>query len=97
MERKSSRIWLWVLAVAVGIIVIAGGALTIYIVSENDSARERRCADVVEERRGDRLLWMAIFDTFDGAEAIATLRQIVDQYKPPLECNENHIPVEVEP
>lgn len=100
MERRSSRIFLWALAVIVGIIVVAGGVLTIYIVSETSNARADRCQDVVQEREGDRLLWAAILgslrndrngDTIDG------LLAIVDKFKPPLRCGEQNIPVEVSP
>lgn len=99
MERRSSRIWLWVLAVVVGIVVIAGGALTIYIVSENDDAREQRCLDVVSERLGDRLLWEAILrsiDTNGTSESVEALRHIVNEFKPPLQCDRDNIPIEVE-
>lgn len=98
MDRHLSHIILWVLAVVVGITVVAGGALTVYIVGENNDARAARCADVVAERRGDRLLWTAIFRTFDDngtSEAVARLRDIVDEFKPPLTCSDDHIPVEV--
>lgn len=98
MERRSSRIWLWVLAVVVGIVVIAGGALTVYIVTENSDAREQRCLDVVSERLGDRLLWEAILrsvDTNGASESVEALRNIVNEFKPPLECNEQNLPIEV--
>lgn len=95
MERRSSRVMLWVLAVVVGIIVVAGTTVTLYTIAETSDARQQRCLDVVTERLGDRLLWEAIFESFDGAEAIVTLRQIVDEFKPLLECNRNDIPIEV--
>lgn len=99
MERKGSRRMLWALAIVVGVIVIVGSGLTIHLVSRDNDARAIRCNDVVEERRGDRLLWTAIFEIFDDgspSESLTQLRAIVDEFKPPLECSDQNIPVVIE-
>lgn len=99
MERRSSRTILWVLAAVVGVIVVVGSALTIYLVGKDNDARAIRCQDVVNERHGDRLLWQAIFGIFDDgspSDALSQLRSIVDEFKPPLECNAQNIPVVIE-
>jgi hypothetical protein len=89
-----------VLALIVGVIVVAGGVLTVYVVTEQSNARAERCQQIVVERAGDRLLWNAILSSVErpsNATAIDGFRQIVDRFKPPLECDGNDIPVEVEP
>ena len=96
MERKSSRIMLFVLAAVVGIIVVAGTTLTVYTIAETSDARAQRCLDIVTERDGDRLFWFALIDTSDeppDAEQILEFRTLLDQYKPPLRCNDRNIPV----
>ena len=93
MYRRSSRIMLWVLAVVVTVLA----CMTIYSIVITNNAREERCNDVVTERQLDRLLWFSILNRVDEGDnpVIDQFREDVDKYKPPLECNDQNIPVPV--
>lgn len=95
MARRSSRIILWCLVA----IVIALAVATVYSIAELDEARSARCRDVVEERQGDRLLWHTILDRVSeengGNDLINEYRTLIDQIKPPLNCNKHNIPTVV--
>lgn len=102
MERASSRMLLYILAVVVGIIVVAGTTVTVYTIAETSNAREQRCHDIVNERDGDRLFWLALVDNAQDSQPIDSqrllqFRALLDKYKPPLACNAQHIPIEIPP
>lgn len=101
------RAWHWLAArpfraslIVITLLVVPGFIRQEQIINRQEADRQERledgCARAVAGRDDNRAMWLFLFGQFAGAPNIPVVAEALDRLLPPLECNDQNVPVPIE-